>query len=171
VVGSALGGVLGALLLAGKEVDATAQTDAGLQNQSTTWPTALTEQWAADTDYAAEMEALLIQLKNAAQTFTVFGSKRAPLNPMVIESLTFSRDNGTGSGIDISIGLKEVRQVTTQTVPAPIPALPSGGGTQPVSRGGQDPAPAPPATSLLALDATVEKAIIGGIHTVFLGGG
>jgi hypothetical protein len=149
VIGAAAGGLLGALLLSAKPGTATVGTSAGLANTAAgaqapsfdvdTWP----NQAGGGTDYVALLHQLLVNLKNAAQQFTVMATKGALLAPMVIESLSFSRDEKAGSGEYVTIGLKEVRIVTTQTVPAPIPRLPSGGGKPTVSHGTQDPTPPP----------------------------
>lgn len=144
-IGSAAGGLLGAFLLSAKEVDVAQATTAGLVNPPA--PTSLAanvDQWPGQTDYVAAMHTLLSELKSAAQPFTVLGTKKT-LAPMVIETLSFSRTSETGSGENLTIGLKEIRQVSTMTVPAPIPNLPAGGGKPVVSHGGQDPTPAPQA--------------------------
>jgi hypothetical protein len=157
VIGAAAGGLLGALLLSAKPGSATVGTSAGLTTSAAlvppanfdvdTWP----NQAGGGTDYVAALHQLLVNLKNAAQQFTVMATKGALLAPMVIESLSFSRDEKAGSGEYVTIGLRELRIVTTQTVPAPIPRLPSGGGKPTVSHGTQDPKPTPPKPASLAV--------------------
>ena len=167
LVGAAAGGILGGLVLAAKEVDVTQQTTAGLQPTDRIPPTFDVDQWAAVTDYVHEMHMLLVDLKNAAQQFTVLGSKRT-LSPMVIESLSFSRTNHTGSGEEVTIGLKEVRIVSTKTVPLPVPNLPAGGGAPPASHGQQDPTPVAPveAESVLSQALSALRGLAGGAAAV-----
>ena len=117
--------------------------DAGRTSSSVlTTVTASVDVWPNEVDFVRQMHDLLLQLKNAATQFTVVGTKQS-MSPMVIESLSFHRDKDTGSGEEITIGLKQVRIVTTQTVPAPspVPFLPAGGGKPAASHGARDPAP------------------------------
>lgn len=130
------------------------QTDAGLE--PTAQPTtvnAQTQQWGdTATDFVEQLHALLVQLKNKATLFTVFGTKEILPN-MVIQGLAFHRSEDEGCGESVTVSLKQVRIVATQTVTVPIPNLPAGGGQAPAKKGAQDPAEAPPALKSLALTA------------------
>lgn len=142
--GSAIGAIggelLAGLLFQGKAVTVATPTTAGLSPVVQPGPTALVNLFADETDYVAAMHTALSTLKSSAQLFSVLGTKKV-LFPMAIESLDFSRSAETGSGENITIGFKEMRIVTTQVVPAPIPNLSAGGGTPAANHGGQDPAP------------------------------
>jgi hypothetical protein len=130
----------------------TIQTDAGLLPKKNATQSVQVQQWPGGsdgTDYVAMTIAKLQLLKNTAQQIFFIGTKSF-CSPMVIEKLTHVRSADTGSGADITIGLKEVRIVTTQTVPAPIPNLPAGGGVPPSNKGTQDAADASPTTSTSA---------------------
>ena len=96
--------------------------------------------WSEPVDFVRQLHDLLLEQKDAARTFTVVGTKQS-MFPMVIESLSFHRDKDTGSGEEISIGFKQVRIVTTETVPNPTPFLPGNGGKKPVNHGGQNAQP------------------------------
>ena len=67
---------------------------------------------------------------------------------MVIEELTFHRGNDTGTGELITLGLKKIRIVKTQTVPAPIPNLPAGDRKPPAKKGAQEAVVAGPKDSV-----------------------
>lgn len=148
-IGSAAGGLLGALLFAPTEQDVTFTPQlAGVPVFTQTTISAQTYQWPAGTDYVASTHALLVQLKNSAQVFTVFLSKGGEYDSMVIEKLSFMRSSDTGSGEDITIGLKQVLIVTTQTVAAPIPHLSAGGAKPTVNKGAASAVPAPAVSAL-----------------------
>lgn len=66
---------------------------------------------------------LLLNLKNTAQLITVNGSKQSEDN-MVIEDFSYTRSEDEGTGASVSIGLKQIRIVQTQTVAPPLPAIP-----------------------------------------------
>jgi hypothetical protein len=135
-------GLVTGALLPGFEVDVPTPTDAGLLPPLPKPPVvAQTQQWQAIatggvTDFVEKTHALLVQLKNKAQLIDVFGSKQTEYS-MVIEELVFHRGDDTGTGEEITIGLKKVRIVQTQTVAAPIPNLPAGGGKPPAKKGAQ----------------------------------
>lgn len=168
VVGGAIGGALGnnqlggvAGLIAGiaaAQLALPAQaesnsisTDAGLAppDSPPSPPQVTVQQWPGK-DYVEMTHALLVQLKNSAQLIDVIGTKQVEFD-MVIETLTFLRDADTGTGENITIGLKKVRIVSTKTVAAPIPFLAGGGGTPPTSHGNQDPQDAPQSTKSAAV--------------------
>ena len=126
-------------------------TDAGLVNIPPPGvPTATVEMQPVPQDFVLVMHSLLTLLKNEATIFSVIGSKGTCLAPangvdgsgMVIEKLSLMRDVDTGTGESITIGLKEIRVVSTQVVASPIPNLSAGGGVPPVNHGGQPPTPA-----------------------------
>lgn len=108
------------------------------------------------TDFIEATNDLLVRLKDAAQLVTVYGSKQhiEGLDNMVIETLTTHRSGSTGAAEEITIGFKEVRIVETNTVSAPIPALPRA--TAPINRGNQAPKPAPPAVQKSVAERTKE---------------
>jgi hypothetical protein len=141
VLGAASGAILGSLLFAGETVTKTAAVNAG-QSQVilATQVAATVQQWPNGTDYVEQTHALLVQLKNSAQVIDVYGSKQTEFS-MVIETLTFHRDADTGTGEDVTIGLKQVRIVSTQTVALPVPNLSAGGGLPTVPKGQQSPQP------------------------------
>ena len=166
--GSAIGGALGgaktgqlagdlaaiagleAALLAfpAEEVPNIVQVDAGLDLSPGKTVTAQVQQFpggAEGTDYVAKMIAQLKLLKDTAQQLDVTLSKTF-CSPMVVTKLSTVREAGTGTGADITLELTEVRVVSTKTVAAPIPNLPSGGGTPPKNAGKKDAADAPPQT-------------------------
>jgi hypothetical protein len=70
---------------------------------------------------------LLLSLKNTAQLITVNGSKQSEDN-MVIEDFTYTRGEDEGTGATITLGLKQIRIVQTQTVSPPLPAIPRAAG-------------------------------------------
>lgn len=149
------------LIPAGEEVDVPVFTDAGLAGGSgVPIPvTAKTVQFLGERDFAAEMKKLLAGLKNSAQLFTVQGSKQTQAN-MVIETLQSHRGapDETGTGMDLTIGLKQVRLVSTSTVPAPLPSIPAA--KPPVNKGAQDGAPMDPSK----MQSVFKKAIVGGFN-------
>ena len=138
--------VIASEAIPGVEVEGELVTDAGLPPYFPAPPlTAQTSQVVAlvggGEDFVEAMHSLLVSLKNSAQLFTVYGTKETCTN-MVIESLAFSRSKDTGTGETCTIGLKQVRIVSTQVVAAPIAGLPAGGGVPPIKKGPQDPVPA-----------------------------
>ena len=151
-IGALGGGLLASLAFAGQTVTVSQGTDAGLQPPVVPTFVAQVDQWPNVTDYVAAMHALLVQLKNSAQKFTVVGTKQSEQN-MVIEELAFSRSSDTGSGEEATITLKQVRVVLTDVVAAPIPNLPAGGGKPPANHGNQSTTPAT-SESFLHLGAT-----------------
>ena len=145
-IGALAGGLLGGLLFAPKEEDVTFSPSLpGSPVLSSYSATGTVWQWPAGTDYVEATHQVLVDLKNGATVITFEGTKQSVPN-MVIDTLSFSRSADTGSGEEITIGLKEVLIVTTQIVTAPIPFLPAGGGTPTVSKGSTG-APPPPAES------------------------
>lgn len=152
------------LVPSGEEVDLPVPTSAGLP---TTFgePTTVTAQvvqfdGSSGSDFAAQMILLLTFLKNAAQQFTVYGSKQ-DLAPMVIEVLTSRRGapEDTGTGVEITLGFKEVRLVSTSTADVPLPKIPRA--SPPVDNGQQDGPEAEPADMSSAL-LTLAKWFTGG---------
>jgi hypothetical protein len=129
-------------LIPGVEVILPVPVEAGLPPTPLPMFNSATDQRPSAIDYVAATHSTLKTLKDAATIFTVFGTKSVCFS-MVIEELTFHREFGTGSGEEISIGLKQIRVVQTRTVAQPIPYLSGGGGTPPVNKGAQDPPPAP----------------------------
>jgi hypothetical protein len=118
------------------------QTTAGLASPKDTPNTVVqVQQWPTPpVDFVQATHQALLALKKNAQILQVNGTKNVN-SSMVIESLTFTRNAETGTGEDITIALKEIRRVLTQTVAAPIPALPAGGGTKPKDKGAVEPKP------------------------------
>jgi hypothetical protein len=108
-------------------------------------PTATVEMQPTPQDFVQLVHQQLLALKDSAQLLFVVGTK-ATCKPMVIEKLSLMRDVDTGTGESITIGFKELRQVSTQVVTAPIPNISAGGGQPTVNRGGQTPTPAPAPT-------------------------
>lgn len=89
-------------------------------------------------DYVGNLHLLLVSLKNAATSFTVVGTKEGIVPSMFIEHLSFHRDAGTGTGEEITIGLKQILIVSTQTVTViPISNLSAGGGLPSTNLGAQ----------------------------------
>ena len=87
-------------------------------------------------DYVEATIQLLVGLKNTAQIITLNGSKQT-ISSMVIETLSYTREQDTGTGAEIVIGLKEIRLVQTQFVTAPLPSVPRA--STPIKKGNQDP--------------------------------
>lgn len=138
------GAVAAALLsgaLIGPHATATpVQTDAGLVPGTAPSLTAQTLQFLDPDDFVARTIALLELLRDQAQLFDVIGSKNARGN-MVIETLQPKRDESTGTGARITLGLKEIRIVQTALVVAPKPSIPRG--APPTSKGPQNTTDAP----------------------------
>jgi hypothetical protein len=161
VVGGTTGGAIGAigvgaltsLLFAPRSVPTAAQvsTFGGAGTKLTTQVQAQLAQWPG-TDFVKKTHDLLCEMKNNAQLFFVNGSKQTE-DSMVIEALTFHRDNETGTGEDVTIGLKKVRFVSTKTVALPIANLAGGGPNPPVSHGEQEPSAPPPSTGVVIIKA------------------
>jgi hypothetical protein len=137
------------VLLPGYKTSLPVPTNAGLQPPQPRYQHAVVQTFPGE-DFVLAVHQKLLELKNNAQIIKVIGTKQE--NPtMVIESLSFMRDMDTGTGESLTIGFKEIRQVATQTVTVPTPNLSAGGGVPPVSHGGQDPVPLPPAAVVSAL--------------------
>jgi hypothetical protein len=149
-VGSGLAGLAAALLLAAKKVPVVQPIQTGLPSKLFAPITATTQQWPDPTDFVEAMQWLLVFLKNNATIFTLVGSKQTE-STMAIEVLAFHRSGETGTGQDITIGLKKLNVVTTQTVAAPILNLPGGGGKPPTAQGPQTPTPSAPARAGVAV--------------------
>ena len=134
-VGSAVGGLAASLLFAPQAVTSNAviQGSTLAKGQGSVTPSVYTY---PGIDYVEQVQALLVQLKEAATQFTVIGTKQTEPN-MVIETLSFHRDQGTGTGQDLTIGFKQVRIVTTQTVALPVIHLSAGGGLPTAPKGQQ----------------------------------
>lgn len=75
---------------------------------------------------------MLLVLRKNSQLIDVHGSKAIYAN-MVIEHFDMARSADTGSGAQFTIAFKEIRQVSTQIVNAPVPTKPSA--RTPVSKG------------------------------------
>ena len=119
-------------------------TDAGLLPVLNQPAKATVQVWPAGVDYVYALHQLLRSLKSAATLFTVTGTKEGPVPNMAIEHLSFHRDAQTGTGEDITIGLKQILIVTTQTVAVqPISNLSGGGGVDSTALGAQGLTPAP----------------------------
>lgn len=173
-VGQTGGDLTTSLLLQAQAVPMIQAVDAQISTSSIQYDniTVQVDTWGTPTDFVARLHGLLLDLKNAATQFTVVGTKQA-MSPMVIESLAFHRDKDTGSGEEITIGFKQVRIVTTDTVPNPTPFLPGGGGKAAANKGVQGPVPVTnesAAHDLVAKAAPVATAIGNAIISFFSGG-
>ncbi|HSY25086.1 MAG TPA: hypothetical protein VK841_23335 [Polyangiaceae bacterium] len=174
----AVGGVFGAALpiFDGIEVDEPVQlAQAGLQPphatgtvtarsggasptfQKTITTDSKSQSWPGGFDFVEQQISQLLLLKDRAQLMTVFGSKQFEQN-MVIQSLSYSRNSGEGTGAVITLGLKQVRIVATQVVASPIPDLPRA--QPPTNKGAQNPTDAPPA---------MQESVLRGIAPIVLG--
>lgn len=162
-IGALAGAVAAALLIPAYTVKLPTATGAGLQPDVPGAPPMPVVQYWKGVDYVEQVHALLVQLKRAAQLIEVTGSKQVEFN-MVIDTLSFSRSSETGSGEDISIGLKQIRFVSTETVVAPIPNLPAGGGSPPSSHGNQDPVEAPVTVQTLMVETLGAMQSLHGAH-------
>ena len=151
LVGAVAGLVAAQLLLPAYGQNTATPTTAGLSPDvpPSPGPQPTIQQWSGK-DFVEATHALLVQLKNSAQLLDFIGTKQVEFD-MVIDTLTFSRNADTGTGEDVTLGLKKVRIVSTQTVAAPIPNLSGGGGLTPAPKGHQDPVAAPPAKQSTAL--------------------
>lgn len=149
-VGALAGSVVGGLLLAPHEVDVDFSPGNGLEPTPGQTFNPQTFQFQQGGDYVAKTWAKLKYLKgdpalgSLPQLITVIGTKDAADN-MVIETLTPYRDADTGTGARFTIGLKQIRTVSTVTVTAPAPTKPSA--KQIVSKGTQNPKDLPPKVS------------------------
>lgn len=141
-IGAAAGGALAGALLAGTVEHNPTDVDAGLTPLGTQTFTTQSWQWGTDEgDFVQQTILLLEELKDAAQTIDVFGTKTVcvgtgGLGGMVIEALTHVRTQGEGTGASITIGLRQIRVATTTTVPAPKASLPTA--TAPKAKGNQE---------------------------------
>ena len=167
-IGGIAGGLAAGALLPGFKVDVPVQTNAGLVPPvPSALPVPQVLQWiSGGMDFVAAIHTLLVQLKNSAQLIDVFGTKQTEYD-MAIEELTFHRGPDTGTSEDITIGLKKIRIVSTQTVAAPIPNLSAGGGLKTVNKGAQDPSVAPPAQQKQAVDIMIANGIKNLIRNTF----
>jgi hypothetical protein len=140
IVGAALGSVAGADALGPHATRTSVDTNAGLPPPAGPPPvTAQTWQYDLEVDFAASVVDLLDALKTAAQLFTVCGSKNFRTN-MVIDTLETHRD-ADSTGVHMTLGLKEIRIVSTGTVAAPTPSIPRA--AAPKNKGPQNTKPAP----------------------------
>jgi len=73
-------------------------------------------------DFVSATIALLEQLLNDVQVVTLNGPKLT-ITSMVINSIHIHRDAEVGDAAEIEVGLKEIRFVSTTTVPSPAPAV------------------------------------------------
>ena len=107
-------------------------------------------------DFASVMISQLSALMGSAQLFTVLGSKNSQAN-MILISMTSHRGDitETGTGAQLELQFKQVRIVSTNTVTAPIPALPRA--QSPVTKGQQDPGNASSGASQSVLTWIVDK--------------
>jgi hypothetical protein len=131
------GGLLGSLLTqpfalpVPQSVSQTLTTAPQVSGQSQSYTFANPVDWVELTITTLEV------LKNTAQIVAVYGSKETN-NSMVIESFSYVRSESEGTGAEITIGLKEILIVQTQTVNAPLPSVPRA--ATPVAKGPQNPA-------------------------------
>lgn len=119
VIGSVVGGVAASLLFPPEAVTESAAAQ-GLTFSSGQGAVTIEVAQYPGVDYVQATHGLLVELKNQAVVFGIFGSKQSEPN-MVIESLSFHRDAQTGTGEDLVIGFKQVRVVSTQTITLPVP--------------------------------------------------
>ena len=101
----------------------------------------------------AQLELLL----NNVQVVDLIAPKLV-ISTMVINSIHIHRDNDTGDAAEIEVGLKEIRFVSTTTVPAPAPTVVRT--TPPVSKGEQGTSDAPAATT----DVATQLLGLFGVH-------
>lgn len=97
---------------------------------------ATTLQMVSPRDYIRATINQLVQLKENAQLIKVVGTKRVVDN-MVIERFNHTRNADTGNSAEITIGLKQIRFVSTVTVNAPQPTIPRA--KTPINKGPQNP--------------------------------
>ena len=148
-IAAVLADIAAANLIPGQDVQVPQLTQLGQSPRVTKPVTPQTFSFPSTGDFVEQLHSLLVTLKNAATQFLVVGTKEV-LEPMVIEQLVFVRNEQTGTGEEITLGLKEVRLVTTLSVASPIPGLPAGGGKPPKPQGQQDPTPPAVATQSAA---------------------
>jgi hypothetical protein len=139
VAGNAVFNAIDSLVPSGVATMVPMQVQSGIVPVPLTSPTAQTVQFDPTADYATLMIETLALLKNQAQTFTVIGSKQT-FTPMVIEEFTPHRGapDDTGTGVEINLGFKELRIVTTNTVAIVLPAPTLPRAQPPVNLGKQD---------------------------------
>jgi hypothetical protein len=147
--GDVAGGLVGAALAPARPKDVPFNPGVGLDPTPGQQFSAKLQTVTNPQDFVALYYATLETLRQSAQLITVSGSKNYQPN-MVIESVEMNRSADTGTGADIKIGLREIRFVTTQTVNAPMPSIPSG--ATPVKKGQQNPVDIPPQKRTLALE-------------------
>lgn len=141
IIGNAVGDIVGGFLFAPHEYDVPVQPEAGLTPTPGSNVNAGNWTVTAD-DYVQRMITQLTLLKGDAtagttpQLMTLVGTKKSKSN-MVIESFNHTRDADTGTGAEITLVLKEIRQVTTQIVAAPVPTKPRA--KTPNNKGPQNP--------------------------------
>lgn len=90
------------------------------------------------TDYAAVMIQTFVSLMSSATLFVVSGSKLEQPN-MILTDMSVHRGEitETGTGATIEMQFKQVRIISTNTVAAPLPAIPRAQPT--IVKGQQDP--------------------------------
>lgn len=126
----------------GIEVDYPVLTDAGLVAPAPSGTiNASTLQFPNGYDFVEETVATLLGLKDAGQLFTVRGTKQQA-DSMALQSVSHSRSSEDGTGLTLTLSLKQILIVSTQTVTAPIPALPRA--VPAANKGAQNPSDAPP---------------------------
>jgi hypothetical protein len=143
VIGNAVGGAVGAIvgsLIKPHEVDTPTSIAAGLFPSLTPQGVAAIQFFADPEDYVEATVQLIALLKNTAQIVTFNASKQV-IQSMIIESFSYTRSQDEGTGASITIGLKEVRFVQTQTTT--VPALPRA--STPIKKGDQNPSDGTPA--------------------------
>jgi len=142
-IGAVAGSALGGALFGGKvETD---HYDTGIGLAPSPAPRPFTPMlWSMDNpdDYVLKTIALLGALRSSSQTVDFFGSKDICVGPpgiggMAIEEFVWVRSEGEGTGASLSLGLKEIRIVSTTTVPAPKASLPRA--KKKVSKGNKQP--------------------------------
>lgn len=139
-----VGSLLGSLINPGST---TVSAPLGIQPTSAFSVNPVVLQFSGQFDAVANTSALLETLRQTTQLLNVLGS-RAVYPTMVLESWGMTRNSETGTGAVFSISLKEIRQVTTQTVA--VTAVASSNQQSSLGKQPTQPASSGQVTSLLA---------------------
>lgn len=119
--------ILGSLV--GQEVDVPFVPSVGMQPTQGTTVAPSVLGYSAVFDAVRETHDALEKLRQTTTIFTVLGTK-GTYESMVVEDFTMKRDASTGTGAEFTIQMKELRQVSTQTVALPAPKTPRGAGSK-----------------------------------------
>jgi hypothetical protein len=166
LVGGAIGAIAGSLVQA-HEVDTQTAISTYGATEEIARGVAHVQQFSTPQDYVQLTIDLIAFLKNTTQIVCLNGSKQTILS-MVIEDFSYTRSEDEGTGALITIGLKEIRFVQTQTTTAPLPTFP--GATTPTKAGQQNPGDGTPQQQAVVVQS-VASSLAQALSSLFNVGG